>query len=91
MVKGGRATPRPCCAQEIQAEREPHKVVLLMHDLNNTASAAHPETKLANPLMLLAATAADGGLWKCAYTSESIGKASFVLGHFKSRVVRNST
>merc|ERR1712188_42650 len=54
---------------------------LLLHDLNNRDSAAHPSFQLANPLQLFSYGSFHGGVWRCAYTVGSIGEVS-VLIHF---------
>jgi len=51
---------------------------LLINDLQNPQSAAHPETKLQNPMQLFAATSFHGGAWRCGYKFGSIGPASAI-------------
>jgi hypothetical protein len=49
---------------------------LLVHDLRNPKSAAHPSTKLEHPLCLFQATSFHGGVWRIPYTISSIGLPS---------------
>ena len=50
-------------------------------------SSAHPgwkgsgeEGEAAHPMDVFGATAVHGGTWRCAYTVDSIGKASYIMG-----------
>lgn len=50
-------------------------------------SSAHPGWKggsggeeEAHPMDVFGATAVHGGTWRCAYTVDSIGKASYIMG-----------
>ena len=54
-------------------------IALLLRDLNDPASAAHPETELANPNQLFASGSFHGGVWRCAYEIDSIGECSVLL------------
>eukprot|EP01094_Clydonella_sp_ATCC50884_P018402 TRINITY_DN339_c0_g1_i1.p1 TRINITY_DN339_c0_g1~~TRINITY_DN339_c0_g1_i1.p1 ORF type:complete len:550 (-),score=181.39 TRINITY_DN339_c0_g1_i1:68-1639(-) len=54
---------------------------LLLHDINNANSAAHPSFALENPLQLFSHGSFHGGVWRCGYTVGSIGEVS-VLIHF---------
>jgi hypothetical protein len=62
---------------------------LLLNDVANPSSSARPSSlqgppPFANPWLLFADTAFHGGGWRCAYQVESVGKASVVLGLFRS-------
>ena len=52
---------------------------LLIYDINSRDSAAHPETKLANPLSLFAANGFHGGMWRCGYKFTTIGKPAALV------------
>eukprot|EP00005_Dracoamoeba_jomungandri_P005462 CAMPEP_0174260338 /NCGR_PEP_ID=MMETSP0439-20130205/9637_1 /TAXON_ID=0 /ORGANISM="Stereomyxa ramosa, Strain Chinc5" /LENGTH=529 /DNA_ID=CAMNT_0015344559 /DNA_START=19 /DNA_END=1608 /DNA_ORIENTATION=+ len=54
---------------------------LLINDLRNADSPAHPEVPLRNPLELFKFNAFHGGIWRNAYALDSIGEVS-VLIHF---------
>ena len=54
-------------------------IALLLRDLNDPASAANPETELANPNQLFASGSFHGGVWRCAYEIDSIGECSVLL------------
>ena len=54
--------------------------VLLLHDLVEPACAANPGTTLEHPWDQFTHNAFHGGGWRCAFTSDSIGFASYVLG-----------
>ena len=43
---------------------------LLISDLRDPGSAAHPATALKNPLCLMTENAAHGGNWRCAYPGQ---------------------
>lgn len=58
---------------------------LLVHDLRNSASAAHPKTPLNHPLELLSGNAIHSGLWRTAYAPRSILTFAAMLGLFESR------
>jgi hypothetical protein len=45
---------------------------LLVHDLRNSAAAAHPANDLAHPLDLFVDQAAHGGLWRLPYEPRSV-------------------
>jgi hypothetical protein len=68
---------------------------LLLYDLGCEGSSAHPGWKggsggaggggrgsegAAHPMDVFGATAVHGGTWRCAYTVDSIGKASYIMG-----------
>lgn len=64
---------------------------LLLYDLGCEESSAQPgwkggvkggEGKEAHPMDVFGATAVHGGTWRCAYTVDSIGKASYLMGTF---------
>ena len=46
---------------------------LLVNDLRNPKSAANPKVTLGNPQELFSHNAVHGGLWRCAYTLDSLG------------------
>ena len=54
---------------------------LLIHDIRNPSSPAHPSFPLRNPLELFKYNSFHGGLWRCAYTINSIGEVSALI-HF---------
>ena len=54
-------------------------IAILFHDINNPASVANPKTALANPNQLFASGSFHGGVWRCAYTIDSIGESSVLL------------
>jgi hypothetical protein len=67
----------------------PIMAALLLHDVSNPASSARPASlggppALANPWLLFADTSFHGGSWRCAYHMESVGKAAYMAGLFKS-------
>ena len=45
-------------------------------------AAANDGGEEAHPMDVFGATAVHGGSWRCAYSVDSIGKASYVLGAF---------
>jgi len=55
---------------------------LLIYDINSRDSAAHPQTKLANPLSLFAANGFHGGMWRCGYKFTTIGKPAALAAVF---------
>jgi hypothetical protein len=56
---------------------------ILFNDINNTKSAANPETKLNNPNELFKYGSFNGGAWRCAYEVDSIGEASVFIYFFR--------
>ena len=44
---------------------------LWIHDLRNSKSVAHPQTKLNHPLELMMSGANHGGLWRVAYLART--------------------
>jgi len=58
---------------------------MLVHDLRNPTSTAHPETPLDNPMDLFVSGANHGGLWRAAYAPRSVLGIAAVLGMFESR------
>ena len=58
---------------------------LLVHDLRNPASAANPETPLANPMDQFSALANHGGLWRTAYSPRSVLGIAALMGLLDSR------
>jgi hypothetical protein len=58
---------------------------MLVHDLRNPESSAHPETSLANPMDLFVSGANHGGLWRAAYAPRSVLGIAALLGMFESR------
>ncbi|GMI02819.1 hypothetical protein TrRE_jg11392 [Triparma retinervis] len=57
---------------------------ILLWDLSDKSSAANPKNKDAHPFNLLVENACHGGMWRCAYTTDSIGKWSFIYGKMTS-------
>eukprot|EP00040_Diaphanoeca_grandis_P008720 m.46200 g.46200 ORF g.46200 m.46200 type:complete len:523 (+) comp20171_c0_seq2:192-1760(+) len=55
--------------------------LMLLHDLNNGNSAAHPTTKLDNPLNLFTEGAMHGGFWRLGFSIRSVAELSAIL-HF---------
>lgn len=53
---------------------------LLISDLRDPGSAAHPATALKNPLCLMTENAAHGGNWRCAYSQTSLGVPATLAG-----------
>jgi hypothetical protein len=53
---------------------------MLVHDLRNPASSAHPATVLDHPLDLFWQGAASGGLWRGAFAPRSVLGLAVVLG-----------
>jgi very-long-chain (3R)-3-hydroxyacyl-CoA dehydratase len=60
---------------------------LLVHDVQNERSSAHPTTVLSNPMCLFTETAVHGGAWRCAYKFNSLGVPSALLGLIMNYVV----
>ena len=54
-------------------------IAILFHDINNPDSVANPKTALANPNQLFSSGSFHGGVWRCAYTIDSIGESSVLL------------
>jgi len=57
---------------------------LLIHDMRNPKSFAHPDTPLASPLQLFAGGAFHGGVWRMGYKMNSIGEMAAVAYYLKS-------
>jgi len=53
--------------------------MLLVHDVMNPESPAHPDVPLKNPLELFARNAFHGGIWRCGFKMGSIGEASVLV------------
>lgn len=60
---------------------------LLINDLRNPLSAAHPDTPLENPMQLFAATAFHGGAWRTGYKFGTIGPPSVIAYLFLTYIV----
>lgn len=58
---------------------------MLVHDLRNPASSAHPGTALAHPLDHFVDGAIPGGMWRSPYEPNSIMTAAAVAGLFERR------
>ena len=58
---------------------------MLVHDLRNPSSSAHPGTPLEHPLDLFVDGANPGGMWRSAYEPNSIMTAAAVAGMFERR------
>jgi hypothetical protein len=56
---------------------------ILLHDLGNLKSVAHPDISLRNPLELFKYNSFHGGVWRCAYKVGSIGEVSVIIKFFK--------
>ena len=54
-------------------------IAILFNDLNNPKSVANPKNALANPNQLFSSGSFHGGVWRCAYTIDSIGESSVLL------------
>ena len=52
---------------------------LLVHDVQNDAGVARPTKKIRNPYELFTYDSFHGGIWRAAYTIDSIGEPSAVL------------
>lgn len=59
---------------------------LLLFDLASDASPANPKNALAHPWDLFASNGVHGGTWRCPFTLESLGTASFVMGKIGYRI-----
>jgi hypothetical protein len=57
---------------------------LLIHDIRNPKSFAHPETPLTSPLQLFAGGAFHGGVWRIAYKMNSIGEVAALTYYLKT-------
>lgn len=63
---------------------------LLIHDVCNPASKAQPSTPLSNPTLQFSVGAFHGGIWRCAFTIDSIGAlaaTAFYLDRYKAGIV----
>ena len=58
---------------------------MLVHDLRNPTSSAHPGMPLAHPLDLFVDGANPGGMWRSAYEPNSIMTAAALAGMFERR------
>lgn len=58
---------------------------MLVHDLRNLRSSAHPHVALDHPLDLFVDGANPGGMWRCPYEPNSIMAAAAVAGLFEGR------
>jgi len=56
---------------------------LLIHDIRNPKSFAHPETPLTNPVQLFSGGAFHGGVWRIGYQMGSIGELSAAVYYLK--------
>jgi len=54
---------------------------ILIHDVRNPKSIAHPEVALGNPLEMFRENSFHGGVWRCGYKVGSIGEVSVIV-HF---------
>jgi hypothetical protein len=57
---------------------------LLIHDIRNPKSFAHPETPLTTPLQLFSGAAFHGGVWRMAYKMNSIGEVAALIYYLKT-------
>ena len=57
---------------------------LMLYDLNFPNSTANPSVKLEHPMSMFLENAVHGGVWRCPYTVDSMGRVSYVVGHFKT-------
>uniref|UniRef100_A0A7S2L865 Uncharacterized protein n=1 Tax=Leptocylindrus danicus TaxID=163516 RepID=A0A7S2L865_9STRA len=65
---------------------EPAKTLmaaLMLWDLNHDASSANPANHLEHPMCLFLENAVHGGTWRCPYTVDSMGRVSYIVGHFR--------
>mmetsp|Transcript_25644 Transcript_25644/g.39732 ORF Transcript_25644/g.39732 Transcript_25644/m.39732 type:complete len:795 (+) Transcript_25644:119-2503(+) len=66
---------------------EPAKTLmaaLMLWDLNyQDASSANPANRLEHPMCLFLENAVHGGTWRCPYTVDSMGRVSYIVGHFR--------
>jgi hypothetical protein len=58
---------------------------MLVHDLRNPSSSAHPGTALDHPLDHFVDGANPGGMWRCPYEPNSVMTAAAVAGLFERR------
>lgn len=58
----------------------PLLAALLLHDLFWPDSSTHPSKTLENPNIIFALKGFHGGLWRCAWSPESVGTFMAVLG-----------
>ena len=58
---------------------------MLVHDLRNPRSTAHPDVALGHPLDLFVDGANPGGMWRSPYEPNSIMAAAAVAGLFEGR------
>lgn len=56
---------------------------LLLNDVCNPKSAAHPETSLGNQVRLFSKTSCHFGIWRMAFKCGSIGEVSAMIGYCK--------
>jgi len=56
---------------------------LLIHDLRNEKSFAHPDTALTNPLQLFSGAAFHGGVWRMGFKMNSIGETAALIYYLK--------
>ncbi len=56
---------------------------LLVHDLRNPESSAHPSVELAHPMQLFIEGACHGGLWRSQYAARSVLGFAAVAGMFE--------
>jgi len=52
---------------------------ILLYDINDPTSKGNPKNELNNPNELFKYGGFHGGLWRCAYTVDSIGEASVLI------------
>lgn len=53
---------------------------LLLHDIIDPKSVAHPEYKLRNPFELFSIGGFHGGNWRTGYTMNSLGAPAYLWG-----------
>lgn len=58
---------------------------MLVHDLRNPSSSAHPGSSLEHPLDLFVDGANPGGMWRSAYEPNSVMTAAALAGMFERR------
>jgi hypothetical protein len=61
---------------------------LLLHDLLNSQSSANPQVPLENQMEIFSDTAVHGGIWRMAYTMDSITEPSAAV-HFVKLFLRS--
>jgi len=54
--------------------------LLMVYDMCSNDSPANPTVPLRNPLDIFATLGVHGGIWRCPYSQESLGKTAFLLG-----------